>query len=640
MILNVSGVSKSYDGKDVLKDVSFHIEDREKTALVGVNGAGKSTLLKIIMKLEEPDRGTTVLKKDAEIGYLAQHQELTGSLTIYEQLLSVRSELLALSSRIRASELRMSNLTGDALHEEMQSYARMTEAYERMGGYAYRSEVVGVLKGLGFQEDEFGKQVGELSGGQKTRVALGQLLLTAPDIILLDEPTNHLDMHSIEWLESYLLNYSGAVLIVSHDRYFLNRVVTKVVEIERAEAHVYAGNYDAFSAKKEALRKAAYAAWVNAERQRAHEEAVITKLRQFNREKSIRRAESRVKLLEKMEMPEKPADENDQIRFRFVPSVESGHDVLTAEDLAKSYNGSLLFKDLSFEIKKGEHVALIGDNGTGKSTLLKILNGIVPQDAGVFRYGSNTHPGYYDQEIQVLDSSKTLFEEISDAYPSMTNTEIRTHLAAFLFTNDDVFKRIGDLSGGERARVSLCRLMLSKANFLMLDEPTNHLDIQSREVLESAVRAYEGTLLYVSHDRYFINRTATRILDLTEKHLLNYIGNYDYYLEKKEDVERAFLVKDTAPVSSAQESASKDAWKAQKEDEARRRKQKNDLMKIEREIESLEAEDKEIDLLFENPETASDAETLTELSRRKDDVLRRLEEAYALWEDLQADADA
>ncbi len=635
MILNISGVSKAYDGKDILRDVSFHIEEREKAALVGVNGAGKSTLLKIIMGLEEADSGYTVLSKDCRIGYLAQHQELEGSNTIYEQLLSVKSELLLLDDRIRASEKKMAHLEGDALEEEMESYARMTEAFERDGGYAYRSEVTGVLKGLGFSEDEFGKRIGDLSGGQKTRVALGRLLLTTPDIIMLDEPTNHLDMHSIEWLETYLMNYPSAVLIVSHDRYFLNRVVTKVVEIEGGTARTYSGNYDDFSVKKEALRKAAYAAWVNQEREREHQMAVIAKLKQFNREKSIRRAESREKMLNKMEVIEKPLTSDDQISFRFVPKEESGNDVLLAEGLAKSFGKEKLFSDISFEIHKGEHVAVIGDNGTGKSTLFKILNGVIRQDAGTITYGAHVVTSYYDQEMQVLDSAKTIFEEISDDYPSMTNTEIRTRLAAFLFTEEDVFKRIGDLSGGERARVSLCKLMLSNANFLMLDEPTNHLDINSREVLESAIRAYEGTVLCISHDRYFINRTATRILDLTKKHLLNYIGNYDYYLEKKEDVERAQLHSGIRTAEATADSSAKLDWKAQKEEEAKKRKQANDLKKLEMLIERLEEEDAAIDVLFEDPETAVNPEKLTELSRRKNELMRELEEAYGEWERLQ-----
>ncbi|MCI6173177.1 MAG: ABC-F family ATP-binding cassette domain-containing protein [Clostridiales bacterium] len=641
MILNIAEVTKAFDGKEILKGVSFHVEANEKAALVGVNGAGKSTLLKIIMGEETADSGQTVLAKDARIGYLAQHQALTVDETILNQLMSVRQDLLDLADSIRESELQMTRLSGDMLEEEMKRYARMTEAFERGGGYAYRSEVVGVLKGLGFSESDFSKTAGELSGGQKTRVALGRLLLTAPDIILLDEPTNHLDMHSIEWLETYLMNYRGAVLIVSHDRYFLNRVVTKVVEIENGHARTYSGNYDAFSEKKEMLRKAAYAAWVNAERERKHQEEVITRLKSFNREKSIRRAESREKMLAKMESPEKPADADDEMTLRFTPRLESGRDVLTVDGLTKRFDGVTLFSGLHFEIRRGEHVALIGNNGTGKSTILKILNGVIPPDDGTVAYGSQVEVSYYDQEMQVLDSSKTIFDEISDDYPAMTNTEIRTKLAAFLFTGEDVFKRIGSLSGGERARVSLCKLMLSDANFIMLDEPTNHLDITSREVLESAIRAYDGTVLCVSHDRYFINRTATRILDLTEHQLLNYIGNYDYYLEKKADVERAALGDtESGTETETGESRAKLDWKARKEEEARKRKLASSLRRTEEEIENLEREDAELDKAFEDPAVATDHEKLTELSRRKEAIAFDLSAAYERWEKLQSEADA
>ena len=635
MILNISDISKEYDGKPVLKGISFHIEAHEKTALIGMNGAGKSTLLKIIMGLEEADRGSVVLSRDITTGYLAQHQDLKGEQTIYQELLGVRRELLELSDSIRKTENMMACLEGEELQDAMERYARMTEEFERNGGYSYKSEVTGVLRGLGFEEEEFGRKIHELSGGQKTRVALGRLLLTAPDLILLDEPTNHLDMHSIEWLETYLINYRGAVLIVSHDRYFLNRVVTKVVEIENGISYTYRGNYDAYSVKKEQQRKAAYAAWLNAERERKHQEDVIARLKSFNREKSIRRAESREKLLQKMETPEKPAELADSMKLRFTPGKESGRDVLSVENLSMSYPGLPLFRDISFEIKKGEHVAIIGDNGTGKSTLLKILNGVLAPDSGEYRYGTNVFEGYYDQEMQVLDDRKTIFGEISDDYPYMTNTEIRTKLAAFLFIGEDVFKPISALSGGERARVSLCKLMLSDANFLMLDEPTNHLDISSREVLESAVRAYEGTVLYVSHDRYFINRTAHRILDLTHRKLLNYIGNYDYYLEKKEDVERAALGAEEVSAEIRSESAARLDWKAQKEKDAKERKRKNDLARLEAKIEALEKEDAEIDQLFEDSEIAGNPEKLTELSIRKDELARQIEAAYEEWDALQ-----
>ena len=635
MILNIQKISKTFPGNEVLREVSFHIEENEKAALVGINGAGKSTLLKIIVGEMQADDGTVILSKDRTLGYLAQHQDLTGDATVYEQLMKVRQDILDLLRRMENSEKKMAHLTGEDLESEMASYARIQEAYERLNGYAYKSEVVGVLKGLGFTEQDFGKKVSTLSGGQKTRVALGTLLLTSPDIILLDEPTNHLDMNSIVWLETYLMNYKGAVLIVSHDRYFLNRVVTKVIELNHGSARTYDGNYDAYSRKKEEIRHAEYLSYMKAEQERKHQEQVIAKLKQFNREKSIRRAESRQKMLDKMEMPDKPLGEDPVMGLSFAPGIESGKDVLTVTELSKGFDGISLFDDVSFEIKKGEHVALIGNNGTGKSTLLKILNGVYLPDRGEFVLGSNVITGYYDQEMHVLHPDKTIFDEISDDYPSLNNTKIRSALAAFLFTGEDVFKYIRDLSGGERARVSLCKLMLSNANFIMLDEPTNHLDIESREILESAINAYTGTLFYVSHDRYFINRTAGRILDLTHKTLLNYIGNYDYYLEKKEDVEKAGLAPELLVAKENADSEAKLDWKAQKEDAARKRKRANDIMRCEKEIDTLEKEDLEIDTLFEDPKVSCDPAECTRLGNRKEQIAARLEELYTLWEELQ-----
>ena len=635
MILNIQKISKTFPGNEVLREVSFHIEENEKAALVGINGAGKSTLLKIIVGEMQADDGTVILSKDRTLGYLAQHQDLTGDATVYEQLMKVRQDILDLLRRMENSEKKMAHLTGEDLESEMASYARIQEAYERLNGYAYKSEVVGVLKGLGFTEEDFGKKVSTLSGGQKTRVALGTLLLTSPDIILLDEPTNHLDMNSIVWLETYLMNYKGAVLIVSHDRYFLNCVVTKVIELNHGAARTYDGNYDAYSRKKEEIRHAEYLSYMKAEQERKHQEQVIAKLKQFNREKSIRRAESRQKMLDKMEMPDKPLGEDPVMGLSFAPGIESGKDVLTVTELSKGFDGISLFDDVSFEIKKGEHVALIGNNGTGKSTLLKILNGVYLPDRGEFVLGSNVITGYYDQEMHVLHPDKTIFDEISDDYPSLNNTKIRSALAAFLFTGEDVFKYIRDLSGGERARVSLCKLMLSNANFIMLDEPTNHLDIESREILESAINAYTGTLFYVSHDRYFINRTAGRILDLTHKTLLNYIGNYDYYLEKKEDVEKAGLAPELLVAKENADSEAKLDWKAQKEDAARKRKRANDIMRCEKEIDTLEKEDLEIDTLFEDPKVSCDPAECTRLGNRKEQIAARLEELYTLWEELQ-----
>ena len=536
MILACQNIEKSFDGVTLLADASFHIEEREKAALVGINGAGKSTLFKIIVGELPPDSGQVILAKGKTMGYLAQHQELTSDLSIYDALLQVKQHILDMEVRMRQLEKEMKYTQGEELNKIMEAYSRLTHEFELENGYAYKSELTGVLKGLGFAEEDFGKMISTLSGGQKTRVALGRLLLSKPDIILLDEPTNHLDMDSIAWLETYLLNYPGAVFIVSHDRYFLDKVATKIVEIDNTKVTSFTGNYSAYSEKKAMLRRAAYQAYLNQQQEIKHQEAVIAKLKSFNREKSIRRAESREKMLDKIEVLEKPVEVDDSMRITLKPRVISGNDVLTVEHLTKSFPSLPLFEDLNFQIKRGERVAIIGSNGTGKTTILKILNQVIPADNGSFRLGSKVHIGYYDQEHHVLHMEKTIFEEISDDYPKLTNTEIRNLLAAFLFTGDDVFKPISALSGGERGRVSLAKLMLSQANFLILDEPTNHLDITSKEILEEALNNYEGTVLYVSHDRYFINKTATRILDLTNHKLVNYIGNYDYYLEKKEEL--------------------------------------------------------------------------------------------------------
>ena len=536
MILSCQNISKAFVENQVLKNVSFHIEDHEKAAIVGINGAGKTTLLRIIVGEMTPDDGQVVLAKDKTLGYLAQNSTVDTSHTIYEELLSVKADLLRLEEKIRECENNMKHADGDALEDLMKQYTSLTHAFETGGGYLYRSELVGVLKGLGFTEDEFSKPVTTLSGGQKTRVALGRLLLQNPDLIILDEPTNHLDMNSIAWLETYLLNYKGAVLIVSHDRYFLDRIAGKVIEIDQSKATTFMGNYSDYAVKKEQLRVAAWNAYMNQQREIKHQEEVIEKLKSFNREKSIKRAESREKMLDRIEVIEKPSEVRTDMKLTLTPRILSGNDVLTVEHLSKSFDSHKLFADVNFEIKRGEHVAIIGDNGSGKTTLLKILNGLVPADQGTFRLGSNVEIGYYDQEHHVLHSEKTLFEEISDDYPYLNNTQIRNVLAAFLFTGEDVFKRISDLSGGERGRVSLAKLVLSNANFLILDEPTNHLDIMSKEILEDALNGYEGTILYVSHDRYFINRTAHRILDLTEGQFVSYVGNYDYYLEKHDTV--------------------------------------------------------------------------------------------------------
>ena len=641
MILSCQNISKAFVENQVLKNVSFHIEDHEKAAIVGINGAGKTTLLRIIVGEITPDDGQVVLARDKTLGYLAQNSTVDTSHTIYEELLSVKADLLRLEEKIRECENNMKHAEGDALEDLMKQYTSLTHAFETGGGYLYRSELVGVLKGLGFTEDEFSKLVATLSGGQKTRVALGRLLLQNPDLIILDEPTNHLDMNSIAWLETYLLNYKGAVLIVSHDRYFLDRIAGKVIEIDQSKATTFMGNYSDYAVKKEQLRVAAWNAYMNQQREIKHQEEVIEKLKSFNREKSIKRAESREKMLDKIEVIEKPSEVRTDMKLTLTPRILSGNDVLTVEHLAKSFDSHKLFTDVNFEIKRGEHVAIIGDNGSGKTTLLKILNGLVPADQGTFRLGSNVEIGYYDQEHHVLHSEKTLFEEISDDYPYLNNTQIRNVLAAFLFTGEDVFKRISDLSGGERGRVSLAKLVLSNANFLILDEPTNHLDIMSKEILEDALNGYEGTILYVSHDRYFINRTAHRILDLTEGQFVNYVGNYDYYLEKHDTVMAAIEASvpqsadaDNTVAAKVAESEVKLDWKAQKEEQARLRKKENDLKKCEEQIARLEARVSEIDTEMSDPAIGTQVAKLQELTKEQTACQEQLEKLYEQWKEL------
>ena len=636
MILSCQSICKSFGEKVILQDASFHIEEREKAALIGNNGAGKTTLLRIIMEEISADSGQVVIAKDKKIGYLAQYQDIHGHHTIYEELMTTKQYILDMEDKIRSLEQEMKYVAGDKLESLMNSYTRLTHQFELENGYAYKSEIVGVLKGLGFEEEDYGKQIENLSGGQKTRVALGKLLISKPDILLLDEPTNHLDMESIAWLETYLLNYPGAVFIVSHDRYFLDKVVTKIVEIEAAQMRMYEGNYSAYALKKAQLRDAQYKAYLNQQREIKHQEAVITKLRSFNREKSIKRAESRVKMLDKIQRIEKPIEIDNQMRISLEPRFISGNDVLTVEGLSKAFPGQTLFTDINFEIKRGERVALIGNNGTGKTTILKILNGIVDADAGRFALGSKVQIGYYDQEHHVLHMEKTIFQEISDTYPTLTETEIRNMLAAFLFTGDDVFKLISSLSGGERGRVSLAKLMLSEANFLILDEPTNHLDIASKEILEEALNSYTGTVLYVSHDRYFINQTATRIMDLTNQAIVNYIGDYDYYLEKKDEMTRIYAPAQETAAQEVKENVSetKLTWQQQKEEQALKRKRENELKKVEARIEELEARDKEIDETMVLPEICTNVAEGARLSKEKTAITEELEGLYEKWEEL------
>lgn len=634
MILSCHHIYKSFGTTEILKDICFHMEERQKIALIGANGAGKSTLLKIITGEYGADSGEVILARGKVLGYLSQHQDLATESTIYDELLRAKADVLELEQRIRDLEQQMKHASGDGLEGLLNTYTKCTQEFEQKNGYAYKSEVVGVLKGLGFSEGDFRKSISTLSGGQKTRVALGKLLLLAPDVLLLDEPTNHLDMESIAWLETYLLNYSGAVILVSHDRYFLDKVVSKVVELENGSCLAFDGNYTAFAEKKKIIREAELHAWMNQQQEIAHQEAVITKLRSFNREKSIRRAESREKMLEKMDVLDKPKNTDYAMKLELEPSTVSGNDVLHVENLAKAYPGLPLFSGISFSVSRGEKVAIIGKNGTGKTTILKILNGLIQPDKGGFSLGTKVKIGYYDQEHHVLHMDKTIFQEISDDYPTLNNTRIRNVLAAFLFRDDEVFQPISTLSGGERGRVSLAKLMLSEANFLILDEPTNHLDITSKEVLESALKSYTGTVLYVSHDRYFINQTATRILDLTNRALVNYIGNYDYYLEKKDELTGIYAPAAATEKAESMPSDTRLSWQQEKELLAARRKKDNALKRVEDAIEKLEARDGELDGLLSLEENATDVAKCTELSREKEEIAEKLTELYEEWETL------
>ena len=651
MILSCHNICKSFGTDEILKGASFHIQEHEKAALVGVNGAGKTTLLRIIMGLEHADDGEVTFARGCSVGYLAQMNMLSGGRSIYEEVSEVMQPVIDLELQLRDMEEEMNHASAQHIDQLMERYHQTQTHFEQMGGYAWKSEISGVLRGLGFTDDEFEKPVDTLSGGQKTRVALGKLLLQAPDLMLLDEPTNHLDLNSVEWLENYLLNYRGAVLVVAHDRFFLNKVVSKVVEIDQGSVSTYAGDYSAYSRKKQQVRLTQLRAWQNQQDQIRHQEEVIAKLKRFNREKSIKRAESREKMLDKIERLEKPSEAASDMHLTLEPRVESGKDVLSVAGLSKSFEFPL-FENLELEIKRGEKVALIGNNGTGKSTLLKILIGQMESDSGTVTLGTNVHIGYYDQEHQILHPDKTLFEELQDAYPAMDNTAVRNVLASFLFTGDDAFKLVSDLSGGERGRLSLAKLMLSKANFLILDEPTNHLDIQSREILEDAVCAYTGTVLCVSHDRWFINRIATRVIDLTGRILISYPGNYDYYLEKHEELTRRFVSSDThtsggviqssnashlsmaAPVSSSEGSAGKTDWEKKKKEQALARKKESRLSELEKKISACEARSAEIDDLLTREEVFTDLEQITKLAKEKEQVEKELETLYDQWAEL------
>lgn len=625
MILSCNGIHKSFGVNDVLKNVSFLLEEKEKAAVVGVNGAGKTTLFKILTHEIAADGGTVALSKGAQLGYLAQLPP-AGETTVYNEMLKVFSRVTQLENSLRETEQRMSQTAGDELHALMAGYERATHEFERLGGYEYKSRIRGVLCGLGFSEEEFSRTMSTLSGGQKTRLALAGLLLRQPAVMLLDEPTNHLDLASIEWLEEFLAVYPGSALIISHDRYFLDRIVTKVIEIENGQSVLYYGNYTHYAQKKEKNCETDLKHYTDQQKEIKHQEAVIAKLRQFNREKAIKRAESREKMLERVERLEKPKTLG-KIKMRLRASTRSGFDVLTARDIGKSYDGREVFRDVGFEIKRSEKVALVGPNGIGKTTLFKILISDIPADKGGYVLGHNVIVGYYDQEHENLDESKTVFGELSGSCPQLTVAELRNALSAFMFTGDDVNKRISTLSGGERGRVALAKLMLAKSNLLLLDEPTNHLDIYSREILEDAISAYDGTVFYISHDRYFISRTADKIMELTASGAVTYAGGYEYYCEKRPSAIPA------VQATTAASSAGGNEYRRKKQKESERRRAQGKLERVENEIFELETEVARLDALLHS-ESGADFTLANELYAEKILAEEKLLQLYSEWEGL------
>ncbi|MDO5780715.1 MAG: ABC-F family ATP-binding cassette domain-containing protein, partial [Clostridium sp.] len=537
IILSCKDICKSYGIRDVLKDITFSINDGDKVGIIGANGEGKSTLFKIITKEISQDSGEIFIDKNKTLGYLSQNLALDSDKNIYEEALSVFHELLNIEERLSSLEIKMNEPYDEnnaSYHDKLiKDYTTLQDIYSHKGGYVYKGEISRVLKGLGFTEDDFYKSINTLSGGQKTRVALCKLLLRKPDIILLDEPTNHLDLEAISWLEDYMKNYKGTVLVISHDRFFLDSVTTSTFEVIGGKVECYNVPYSKFIDLRKKNYEAKLKAYNLQQAEIKRQEAIIERFRSFNREKSIRAAESREKALDKMERIEAPTHEKEGSKIKFEASIKSGYDVLHIEDMNKSYGEKTLFTNLNIDLKRGEKVALIGENGRGKTTLFKIIMDKVEADKGIKVLGTNVNVGYYDQEQSDLNLDKTILDEVWDEFPNLTTSKLRSYLASFLFTGDDVFKVINTLSGGEKCRINLLKLMLSKSNLLLLDEPTNHLDIISREALEDAILEYDGTLMVISHDRYFLNKVIGRILELKEEGVSEYLGNYSYYQEKK-----------------------------------------------------------------------------------------------------------
>lgn len=629
MLITVRNIEKSFGEKTILEASSFTLDDREKIGVVGANGTGKTTLLKMLVGELSVDHGEINISGSARIGYISQLKQEDNTNDIYQELITARQDILDLSKKLEELNDFMNVHQGTKLDNTIKTYSSLAQEYENLGGYSYFSEAKGILKGLGFEEKEWEKKVNTLSGGESTRLQLGRLLLGNFNLLILDEPTNHLDMKSIIWLETFLREYKGAIILVSHDRYFMDKIVTKVIDIDRCRLNVYNGNYSAYSEKQQALRTAYRKAYENQQKELKRQEEVIAKLKSFNREKSIKRAESRQKQLDKIERIDKPK-EDDLIKLSFHPDRLSSERILRVEGLEKSYEEQTIFSNVGFEIRRGEKLALIGKNGIGKTTILKIINGFIDDYKGKIVFGENIDKAYFEQNQENMNKNNTIFEEISETFPDLGNTRIRNALAAFLFKNDDVFKNIDALSGGERGRIALVKLMLSGANFLILDEPTNHLDIASKESLEDAIQEYEGTLLYVSHDRYFINKTADKILELSRDGVKEYLGNYDYYLEKSLNTGET-SIQDAEPSSLSRGAAD---WKLSKQKEAQKRKIENQIAKLEEDIAVYETKISEIDDLLLKEDIATNPYKCAELVQDQENYRKKLQVAYEEWEEL------
>ncbi|NLN14576.1 MAG: ABC-F family ATP-binding cassette domain-containing protein [Tissierellia bacterium] len=629
LVLSCSNITKSYIIDTILEGVSFTVEDGDKVGLIGPNGSGKTTLFNILAGESHQDSGDIYIQKDLVIGYLKQHVKIDSEKTLYEECLEVFDYLIEMEKSLRELEEEISNLSlkgdSDELDKLMNKYANLSERFNAINGYGFKSEIKGTLLGLGFKEEDFHKEVNLLSGGQKSRLALGKLLLQKPDLLLLDEPTNHLDIEAIDWLEKFLKDYKGAVLIISHDRYFLDNVVNRIFYLENKKITIYNTNYSKFMEQRKKDLEVLKKQYEDQQREIKRQEEIIARYKNYGNIRYIRQARSRQKMLDKMKLIDKPV-ENKRSKIRFEPEIKSGRDVLMVENLRKGFDDFTLFQDINFNIYRGEKVGLIGPNGVGKTTLFKILLGQMDYDEGRIIKGTNVHPAYFDQEMANLNLDKTVIDEIWDEYPKLTYYEIRTILSQFLFLGDDIFKEIADLSGGEKGRLSLLKLMLSKANFLLMDEPTNHLDIDSKEVLEDALLDYEGTVLVISHDRYFLNRVADKILELTEDGIQEYLGNYDYYLEKKNEVN--YEEEDDQAKTKTQIKLER---KKEKELQAKERERKKKIAKLEERIADLEDSIEEIDKQLYDPKIYEDHQQVVELNRKREELQASLDELYEEW---------